>query len=487
MFLGIDLGTSAVKVILVDESDTVIDAASAPLEVSRPRPLWSEQDPQDWWRALDSALLELKQTQGGALAAVKAVGLSGQMHGACLLDAKGEVIRPAILWNDGRSHEECAWLEENVKGLREISGNIAMPGFTAPKLVWVARHEPDAFARVSKVLLPKDYLRLRMTGEYASDMSDSAGTLWMNVAERRWSDEILQACDLDQSHMPSLYEGNDITGVLKADLAERWGMQPVPVVGGGGDNAAGAIGANVISPGSAFLSLGTSGVYFVSSESYRSNPDGGVHAFCHCLPNLWHQMSVILSAASCLSWVTALLGAANEKALLAEVGSREISLDAGEKILFLPYLSGERTPHNNPYAKGVFFGLTHGADRRDLTIAVLEGVAFAFADAQDALLQAKTQIDELTVIGGGAASELWGRIIASALERPLVYREGAELGPAFGAAQLARFGFTGEVAARSRPVTRVVEPDSRLQDCYREVLPRYRSLYRTLKPGFFSG
>jgi xylulokinase len=487
MFLGIDLGTSAVKVLLVDESGDVVDSASAPLEVSRPQPLWSEQNPEDWWTAVDAAMAQLKEKQSGAVAGVKAIGLSGQMHGACLLDKNDAVIRPAILWNDGRSHEECAWLEDNVKGLREISGNVAMPGFTAPKLVWVRRHEPDAFARVARVLLPKDYLRFRMTGEYASDMSDSAGTLWMNVAERRWSGEILQACGLDESHMPELYEGNEVTGTLKSDVADRWGMQPVPVVGGGGDNAAGAIGANVIAPGSAFVSLGTSGVYFVSSREYRSNPDSGVHAFCHCLPDLWHQMSVILSAASCLSWITSVLGADSEKALLSDIGPGDIPLDPKEKLLFLPYLSGERTPHNNPHAKGVFLGLTHNTDRKALAIAVLEGVAFAFADAQQALLQAETRIDDLSVIGGGAASELWGKIIASALERPLVYREGAELGPAFGAAQLARFGFTGEVANEPRPVTRVVEPAHGLQDVYRETLPRYRRLYQTLESEFFSG
>ncbi|GIX22173.1 MAG: xylulokinase [Gammaproteobacteria bacterium] len=486
MYIGIDLGTSAVKAVLIDEQDRVVDTASAPLTVSRPRPLWSEQDPEGWWTAADQAVLAMRARQERAFAAVRAVGLSGQMHGATLLDAEGRVIRPAILWNDGRSHAECAWLEETVPDLPRIAGNRAMPGFTAPKLVWLRRHEPEAYARVAKVLLPKDYLRWRMTGEYASDMSDSAGTLWMNVAERRWAPELLEACGLNEGHMPRLFEGTEITGRLRPEVADRWGLGTVPVVGGGGDNAAGAVGANVIEPGTAFVSLGTSGVYFVSSGEYRANPQGGVHAFCHCLPGRWHQMSVILSAASCLSWLKGVLGAASEAEMLAEAEGRPLLRDPAEKPLFLPYLSGERTPHNNPYAKGVFFGLTHATERADLVIAVLEGVAFAFADGQQALYDAGTAIEEVSVIGGGAASVLWGRILASVLGRKLIYREGAELGPAFGAARLARFGDTGRIEVEPQPIRRVAEPEPELQALYARLWPRYRALYQTLEAPFFS-
>jgi xylulokinase len=380
MYLGIDLGTSAVKAVLVDDANAVIGQASAALEVSRPNPLWSEQDPETWWTAANSAVAELRAACPKEWAAVKGVGLSGQMHGATLLDEADRVLRPCILWNDGRAGAECAQLEETVPDSRTITGNLAMPGFTAPKLLWVRNHEPDTFQRVAKVLLPKDYLRLRMTGEYAGEQSDAAGTLWLDVAKRAWSAAMLAGTGLDESHMPKLYEGSEVTGTLRKEVAEAWGLPQVPVAGGGGDNAAGAAGVGVIQPGEAFLSLGTSGVLFVSNEAYRPNPEGGVHTFCHCIPNTWHQMAVILSAASCLSWVTKLTGAASEADLLNEVESAYAADPGNSEVLFLPYLSGERTPHNNPNAKGVFFGLTHETGRAALGQAVLEGVAFAIAD-----------------------------------------------------------------------------------------------------------
>ena len=484
MFLGIDLGTSGVKALLLDTDDRVVAEATAPLDVQRPQPLWSEQAPEAWWEATEQAIAALRDASPDAFPAVQAIGLSGQMHGATLLDASDTPLRPAILWNDGRSAEACRVLEERVPALRKLSGNLAMPGFTAPKLVWLAEHEPEVFARVAKVLLPKDTLRLRMTGEHATDLSDAAGTLWLDVGARRWSDELLAGCGLDTAAMPTLHEGPEITGTLRAEVATAWGLARVPVVAGGGDQAAGAVGAGVVHPGDALLSLGTSGVYFVAGDAFQPAPQDAVHAFCHALPERWHQMSVLLSAASCLSWVTALVGARDEGALLDEIEARD---RVDPRLLFLPYLSGERTPHNDPHATGVFTGLGHETDRAALGRAVLEGVAFAFGDAERVLRAAGASITQVSVIGGGARSRFWGRLLASALDRPLVYRSGGEVGPALGAARLARLGASGDAVERvCRPLPEafVAEPDPSLVARYQEMQARFRALYPALQPGF---
>jgi xylulokinase len=484
--LGIDLGTSAVKAVLVDAGDRVVAQASAPLDVSRPRPGWSEQDPEAWWRAADAAVRALRDSAGSAWDAVGAIGLSGQMHGATLLDAADAVLRPSILWNDGRSAVHCAALERAVPDARAITGNRAMAGFTAPKLLWVREHEPAVFARVRRVLLPKDWLRLRISGDAATDCSDASGTLWLDVGARAWSEPMLAACGLDARAMPRLYEGTETTGALRAEIAHAWGLARVPIAAGAGDQAAGAVGAGVVRPGEASLALGTSGVLFVAGDRFRPNPDRAVHAFCHALPGRWHQMSVLLSAASCLAWVTRLVGAASEEALLAEVEAGD-QLAAAEGLLFLPYLSGERTPHDDPSARGVFFGLSHETDRTALARAVLEGVAFAFADAQQALLEAGAEIGEVTVLGGGARSALWGRILAAALDRPLVYRAGADVGPAHGAARLARIARSGEPVESvcvAPPIARVESPDARRRDAYAAALPRWRTLYDRLRDSF---
>ncbi|ORM56720.1 xylulokinase, partial [Mixta calida] len=313
MVIGIDLGTSGVKVVLLNAAGEVVASQTEKLTVSRPQPLWSEQDANSWWQATDSALQALRQQHD--LSQVRAIGLTGQMHGATLLDAQHQPLRPAILWNDGRSLAQCQQLEESVPQARQITGNLMMPGFTAPKLLWVREHEPAVFSRIAKVLLPKDYLRWRLTGDFASDMSDAAGTLWLDVANRCWSDALLEACGLTQAQMPTLFEGNQITGYLQPALAQRWGMESVPVVAGGGDNAAGAIGTGMINAGQSMLSLGTSGVYFVVSDGFLANPESAVHSFCHALPNRWHLMSVMLSAAACLDWAAALTGCADVPAL----------------------------------------------------------------------------------------------------------------------------------------------------------------------------
>lgn len=485
MYLGIDLGTSSVKAVLVDEEQRVVAQESAPLEVERPRPLWAEQDPEAWWRATCAVLQGLRQHHTHELATARGIGLSGQMHGATLLDAADRVLRPAILWNDGRSALACGELERRAPDVQAITGNLVMPGFTAPKLLWVAEHEPEIFARVARVLLPKDYLRLRLSGDHASEMSDAAGTLWLDVARRAWSEPLLEATGLGIGAMPSLFEGSAPTGRLHRELAREWGMDDgVVIAGGAGDQAAGAAGAGVVEPGQALLALGTSGVFFVAGDRFRPNPKHAVHAFCHCLPGRWHQMSVILSAASCLAWVTRLTGARDEAELLAEIEAAD--RDPGP-LLFLPYLSGERTPHNDPHAMGVFFGLTHASERADLGRAVLEGVAFALADGQEALREAGARIDLVSVIGGGARNAFWGRILASVLDRSLCYAAAAELGPAFGAARLARLAVTGEDPGRvciAPAVERTIEPDPALRERFGQRIEAYRRLYAALRERF---
>ncbi|NYZ16054.1 xylulokinase [Azospirillum sp. RWY-5-1] len=485
MFLGIDLGTSGVKAVLVDGEQRVVGQATAPLTVHRPHPLWSEQDPADWWAATNAAVTALRDAHPAAMAGVRGVGLSGQMHGATLLDGRDRVLRPCILWNDGRSGAECAELEMLAPDLRAVTGNPAMPGFTAPKLLWVARHEPEIFAATRRVLLPKDWLRLRMTGEAVSEMSDSAGTLWLDVGRRAWSGAMLEATGLSEAHMPALVEGSDPGGTLLPEVAAAWGIAGRPVVaGGGGDNAAGAVGAGVVAPGTAFLSLGTSGVLFVSDDGFHPNPAQGVHAFCHALPGRWHRMSVILSAAASLTFAAAVTGAGGEAALLEEVEREDPDIGG---LVFLPYLSGERTPHNDPQAKGVWFGMTHATTRAALGRAVLEGVAFALADGKEALEEAGTRFGTLRVIGGGARSALWGRILAAALDAPLAYPAAAEVGPAFGAARLARLAVTGEepeAVCTPLPVSRVIEPDPELAAAMAHRRRLYRGLYGALKDSF---
>ncbi|SEN36905.1 xylulokinase [Sphingomonas gellani] len=479
MFLGIDVGTSGVKAVVLDEAGAVAGQGVAALTVQRPHPLWSEQDPESWWMATTAAVQAIDPALRRS---VRGVGVAGQMHGATLLDESDRPLRPAILWNDGRSDAECTELEAAVPALRDIAGNIAMPGFTAPKLLWVRNHEPDVFDRVRTVLLPKDYVRLKMTGDKASDLSDSAGTLWLDVAKRAWSAELLSACGLDESAMPRLFEGTEATGTLRPEVAELWGMPAVPVVAGGGDNAAGAAGVGVVKDGDALLSLGTSGVIFVATDTFRPNPARAVHAFCHCLPDMWHQMSVHLSAASCIDWVARLTGAAGPADLFARA---ETSGPGTGAEIFLPYLSGERTPHNDAHVRGAFLGLDNDTDAGRLSQAVLEGVAFALADGLDALRDAGTQVDRLSVIGGGARSGYWGRIIASAFEVPLVYLQGGEVGPALGAARLAQIavdGGTPEQVCAQPPIARQIDPEATLVERLAPRKAAFRDAYPRITP-----
>jgi xylulokinase len=481
VYLGIDIGTSSVKAVLIDDSDDIVAQGASALAVNRPKPGFSEQDAESWWQATVSAVTTLPSA---ARAAVRAVGLSGQMHGATLLDQHDRPLRPAILWNDGRSARECLELESRVPAARAITGNIVMPGFTAPKLLWVAKHEPEIFKRTACVLLPKDYVRLKLTGEKLSDMSDASGTAWLDVGKRDWSDPLLEATGLSRANMPGLVEGTASAGSVTAAAADQLQLPRVVVAGGGGDNAASAVGLGVVAPGEAFLSLGTSGVLFVVTDQFRPNPERAAHAFCHCLPNRWHQMSVMLSAASILDWVAQLTGEKDLPRLVELARARGLSR---QTPFFLPYLSGERTPHNDPNARGVFFGIRGDTDSADLTLAALEGVALAFVDGLEVLLEKGGSIGEITVTGGGARLPYWGELLAAALNRSLAYRTGGEVGAALGAARLARLALGSdrvEDVCTAPPIARVVQPDAALASLLAARRRTFVRLYQDLKNTF---
>ncbi len=487
MYLGIDLGTSALKAVLLAEDGRIVAQQSAPLEVSRPHPQWSEQSPADWWRALSIALGELARAQPQAMRTVRAIGLSGQMHGAVLLDAAGEVLRPAILWNDGRSEPQCAELAGRVPRLAQIAGNLAMPGFTAPKLLWVRDHQPQVFARVARVLLPKDWLRYKLSGEFFTDCSDASGTLWLDVGARDWSDELLAACGMTRSQMPALVEGSAPAGRLSKDVAERFGLTAgIVIAGGGGDNAASAVGMGATAPGDGFVSLGTSGVIFLCSDRFLPAPESAVHAFCHALPGAWHQMSVMLSAASALRWATQLTDRRDEAELLAEVEALdERALD--QAPLFLPYLAGERTPHNDAQAQGVLFGLTHEHGPAAIGYAVIEGVAFGLLDGWHTLDEATRALARsLDLVGGGARSAYWGRLLATLLERPLTKRDGGEAGGALGAARLAWLADGGDLArvCAKQEVIESFQPQPERRASLMARYARFRALYPLLRDSF---
>lgn len=483
MYLGIDLGTSSVKVVIVDDDLNVIAQASESLTISNPKPLWSEQNPADWWQATCTAMHTLKQNHATELAQVRAIGLSGQMHGATLLDENNNVLRPAMLWNDVRSGAECQWLETHVPGMIDITCNRVMAGFTAPKVLWVKNHEPEAFAQTAKILLPKDYLRLKISGDYATDMSDASGTSWLDVKNRCWSKEILSACDLTIDHMPKVFEGTQITGRVLPEIAQQWGIPETTVIAAGaGDNAAAAISMKVINSGDGFLSLGTSGVYFIANEQCHANPYHGVHTYAHCLPNRWHSMNCHLSAANCLTWFAEIADAD-----IAELIEKVEQLATQEPLLFLPYLSGERSPHSNPYARGMFFGLSHSTTKTDMFKAVLEGIAFNFKQGQDAFNEVGVQAKSIYVVGGGAKSYYWGKLLAAILDQPLIYCQDCEVGAAVGAARLAYLAVNdlpAEKALADNQVATVIEPEPELVEYYKKLYPAFKSLYRNNKDLF---
>lgn len=474
MFLGIDLGTSGIKLVLVDDAQAVVASSAAPLVVQHPHDGWAEQNPADWITACEAAFDALARSAPQGLAAVKGIGLSGQMHGATLLDRADNVLRPCILWNDTRAHRQAAVLDA-MPQVRALSGNIVFPGFTAPKLMWCAEHEPELFAKVSKVLLPKDYLRLWLTGEYVTDMSDASGTAWLDVGGRDWSDALLSASSMTRSQMPGLVEGSAASGQMRPELAQRWGLPAgVIVAGGAGDNAAAGIGTGVTKAGAGFVSLGTSGVLFAAADSYRPNAQSAVHTFCHALPDTWHQMGVILSATAGLEWFARICGT-TAAVLDGEQGN---TLFPPEQSLFLPYLSGERTPHNDARLRGGFIGLTPETDRAAMTRTVMEGVAFALRDNQAALQSAGADPARFLAVGGGTRSEYWLKLIATVLERPVDVPQDGDFGAAFGAARLAMLATGhGDVSAVCIPpkIVRSIDPDPAQIANYSAAYQRFKS------------
>ncbi len=481
MYLGLDFGTSSVKGVLMDARQKIIATASSPLKVSRPHPGWSEQNPDHWWKAANAVVAALRQQKPKQVAAVEGIGLSGQQHGATLMDKNGKPLRPCILWNDARAGKECQEIMEGEPQAVSHSGNIVLAGYTAPKLVWVKKHEPKIFDQVAKVLLPKDYIRLRMTGDYASDMSDSSGTYWLDIKNRKWSDLLLKASGMRRDQMPELYEGTDATGQLSPSVAKAWGMPKCPVVaGGGGDNAASACGIGAVTDGAGFLSIGTSGVIFVSNDKFSPNAGKMVHAFCHATPNTWHQMSVILSATASLEWLAGLLQTPAPQ-LTKALGSK---LKAPSSTLLLPYLSGERSPVGDADVRGVMMGIAHETDRKTLTHAVLDSLAFAFRDNLDALREGGAKINRLMAVGGGTKSELWMKIIATALNVPIDLPAAGDIGGAFGAARMGLVATTGanykQVFTKPK-IAKTITPEKSVIAAYEDQFQRYKKIYPAIK------
>ncbi len=476
MYLGLDLGTSGLKGVIIDADQRVIAEATAPLQVSRPHPGWSEQDPADWVAAARAVLGYLRAQVN--LSGVAGIGLSGQMHGATLLDGADSVLRPCILWNDTRAAQEAAVLDADPR-FHEITGNIVFPGFTAPKLVWVATHETEIAAQVAKVLLPKDYLRLWLTGEHVAEMSDAAGTSWLDTGARDWSDALLAATGMRRDQMPRLVEGSGVSGSLRAGLAAEFGLRPgLPVAGGGGDNAATAIGLGVVRAGDAFVSLGTSGVLFAACDSYAPDAQTAVHTFAHALPARWHQMGVILAATDALNWLAGLTGQ-DAASLTSGLGP----LQAPGKTTFLPYLGGERTPLNDAAIRGAFVGLEHATDRDAATRAVLEGVTFALQDCRDALAATGTEPGSLIASGGGARSDYWLEAIATALNTPVQVPQSGDFGAAFGAARLGMMAATGggtELVTKP-PIEREFQPNPALSTAFDDGYARFKAAQAAIR------
>ena len=475
MFIGLDLGTSGLKGILIDDAQRVLAEATAPLTVSRLHDGWSEQAPSDWIAAAESVMDALAAL---GLGKVAGIGLSGQQHGATLLDAADEVLRPCMLWNDTRSAHEAADLDADPM-FRRITGNIIFPGFTAPKVDWVRHNEPAIWAKTAKILLPKDYLRLWLTGDHVGEMSDAAGTGWFDTGARDWSDDLLKATGLSRANMPRLVEGSDVSGTLRAVLAARWGLPSnVVIAGGGGDNAASGVGVGVVRAGEAFVSLGTSGVLFAANDGYKPDPATAIHTFCHALPNTWHQMGVILSATDSLNWYAGLVG---ESA--ASLTQSLSSLQAPGKTLFLPYLGGERTPVNSASVRGAFVGLEHATDRAAGTRAVLEGVTYAFRDCRDALAATGSKLTNLLAVGGGSKSSYWLSAIATALNCPVLVPAAGDFGGAFGAARLGLMAATGAGAeiATMPAIARQIDPDPALIAAFDAGHARFRAAQTAIK------
>jgi xylulokinase len=490
LFLGVDISTTGSKALLIDESGQVIASATSPHNLSTPRPLWSEQNPAEWWQAASTSIRAVLQKAGTSGESVGAVGLTGQMHGLVLVDEAGLVLRPAILWNDQRTQSQCDEIHRRVgrEKFIQITGNVALTGFTAPKILWVAENEPEVYARARHVLLPKDYIRYCLTGEYATDKADGSGTVLFDLNSRNWSSEVLEALGIDPAWMPPTFEGPEFTGQVTPEAAATAGLKAgTPVAAGAGDQAAQAVGVGAVETGILALTLGTSGVVFASTPEARIEPKGRLHAFCHAVPGLWHFMGVMLSAAGSLQWHRDTLAPnMSYEHLLREAEG----LPAGsEGLQFLPYLSGERTPYPDPLARGAWIGLTLRHGRGHMTRAVLEGVAFGLKDCFELIETAGLgEVRQVRISGGGARSALWQKILASVFETELVTVNTAE-GAAYGAALLAAVGLgvwedVGAACRGSVRITGTTQPDPAWIDAYRESHTVYQELYPALTSSF---
>ena len=473
MHLGIDIGTSGVKVVLMDEHDRAVADAAAPLAMQHPKPLWSEQAPQDWWQSVTTALDALATGSREAMGSVRSIGLSGQMLGVTLLDAADAPLRPALLWNDGRASAECAELHRRFPDFAGIVGCRAMPGFSAPKIAWLALHEPATLDRTRRILLTKDFIRLRLTGEAASDRADASATLLMDTAGGDWHDAIVAACSIDRAQLPRLVDSAEISGTLRDEFAVRWHLpRGTPVAGGGGDNMCAGVGVGAVEAGAAYVGLGTSGVYFVANDRFMPARGGGMHTHRHAVSGLYAQHAVVLSAGGALAWIAGLLGANDIGKLLAEAEAAQLSPD--DTPVFTPYLAGERTPHDDPHLTAAFSGLTHRMGPAHLVQSVLEGVALALSDCHAALADSGALIGRIVLTGGGARSALWARLVAAAIGRPLSLASEQQAGPAIGAARLARVAVGGPLLARADEFS-LVEVDARLADQLAHKKRRYRA------------
>jgi xylulokinase len=481
VLVGLDVGTSGARAVAVDGEGNVVAEASAEYPLYSPHPGWTEQHPEDWWKSAKEALGKVTV---GVDDEVVGLGLTGQMHGSVFLDPSDEVIRPALLWNDQRTGEQCEEITVAVgeERLIELAGNPALTGFQAPKILWLRDEERENFSRVASVLLPKDYVRLRLTGEHATDASDAAGTLLLDVSRRDWSEEILDALEVPRAWMPQVYEGPEESGRLRMDVAGELGLPPgVPIAAGGGDNAAAAVGTGIVHEGLLSSSVGTSGVLFAHTDSFSPDPSGRLHAFCHAVPGAYHLMGVTLSAGGSLAWWRETTGRGYDELVAAASDVQPGS----EGLLFLPYLTGERTPHLDPKARGAFFGLTSRHTLGHMTRAVMEGVVFSLRDSMEIMRELGVPVEEVRATGGGARSPLWRRLQADVYGVP-IKRTVADEGPAYGAALLAgvaagTYGSAEEATSVVRLREEVGEFDPERVGAYEEAYEAYRSLYQATK------
>ena len=468
MFIGIDLGTSSLKAILIDEKQKILSSHTEKIQLLNPYSGYYEQDPESWFIATIKCFRKIKSEKPKEFSAVKSLGISGQMHGATLIDKNKEVLRPCILWNDTRSIKQCVKLEENYSNLRQESGNIAMPGFTAPKILWIKENEKEIFNKIFKVLLPKDYLRFRLSNSFYTDMSDASGTLWLNVKERKWSDKLLSLTELSREHMPILVEGSQKTDFINKKLAHEIGFKnEVIIAGGAGDQAAGATGSGVIKPSQSVISLGTSGVYFSPTDNFVTNTSQAVHSFCHCIPDTWHHMSVMLSATNCIDWICKLFNLKIENSL------QQIEFYSTNKFknestpYFLPYLTGERTPHNNAYLRGSFHLLDTSTTADALLYSVIEGISFGIKDGYEAVHSVSQKSNNIYLVGGGSKNFFWASMLSSLLNQDILIGENSDMGPALGVARLAMIAtenYKKEEIIKSMSIIRKIKNNNSLSD-----------------------